>query len=45
MGFESPLSHQAEKALEINSRAFLLLYQLYFHVLQTYSTRKYYHSF
>ena len=34
-GFESPLSHQTKKALETYSRAFLLLYQLYSHVLRT----------
>nr|DAQ80200.1 MAG TPA: hypothetical protein [Caudoviricetes sp.]DAY44596.1 MAG TPA: hypothetical protein [Caudoviricetes sp.] len=35
MGFDSPRLHQAEKALETYSRAFLLLYQLYSHVLRT----------
>nr|DAQ21142.1 MAG TPA: hypothetical protein [Caudoviricetes sp.] len=34
-GFDSRTGHHAEKALEINSRAFLLLYQLYSHVLRT----------
>ena len=34
-GFESHSLRHAEKALETYSRAFLLLYQLYSHVLQT----------
>ena len=35
MGFDSPRLHHAQKALEAYSRAFLLLYQLYPHVLLT----------
>ena len=34
-GFDTPRLHQTEKALETCSRAFLLLYQLYSHVLRT----------
>ena len=34
-GFDSSTGHHAEKALETYSRAFLLLYQLYSHVLRT----------
>ena len=34
-GFESHSLRQIKKALEIYSRAFLLLYQLYSHVLRT----------
>ena len=35
MGFDSPRLHHTKKALETCSRAFLLLYQLYSHVLRT----------